>query len=82
MLCNCVGIILYRKDEKRQRFRAGELHIITGFMEYYEAGEVRQELKMLSGHGKDLLDALHVCQKQIDCLDYLTWQIEQDERKK
>lgn len=43
---------------------------------------MRQELKMLSGHGKDLLDALHVCQKQIDCLDYLTWQIEQDERKK
>lgn len=52
---------------------------IASFMEYYEAGEVRQELKVLSGHRRDLLDALHVCQKQIDCLDYLAWQIERRE---
>ena len=55
---------------------------ITSFMEYYEAREVRQELKVLSEHRTDLLDALHVCQKQIDCLDYLAWQIGKEEGRK
>ena len=52
---------------------------IACFMAHYEAGEVKQELKELSRHRKGLLDALHVCQKQIDCLDYLAWQIEKEE---
>lgn len=52
---------------------------IASFMQYYEAGEVKQEQQVLSKHRKDLLDALHVCQKQIDCLDYLAWQIEKKE---
>ena len=41
-----------------------------------ETGEVKQEQQVLSSHRKDLLDALHACQTQIDCLDYLAWQIE------
>ena len=52
---------------------------IACFMAHYEAGEVKQELKVLSKHRKDLLDGLHVCQKRIDCLDYLAWQIEKRE---
>lgn len=33
-------------------------------------------LRLLSRHRKTLLDAVHRGQKQIDCLDYLIYQIE------
>lgn len=49
---------------------------ITCFMNYFEAKEIKKELQVLSKHRRTLLDALHICQKQIDCLDYLSWQIE------
>ena len=52
---------------------------IACFMAHYGAGEVKQELKVLSRHRKALLDGLHICQKRIDCLDYLTWQIEKED---
>ena len=49
---------------------------ITCFMNYFEAKELKKEQQVLSKHRRTLLDALHICQKQIDCLDYLSWQIE------
>lgn len=49
---------------------------IACFMLYFEAGEIKKEQQLLSRHRRNLLDALHMCQKQIDCLDYLSWQIE------
>lgn len=36
-------------------------------------------LRLLSCHRKALLDAVHLKQKQIDCLDYLVYKIEKEQ---
>ena len=40
------------------------------------AGRISECLKLLSEHRRSLLDKLHKAQKQIDCLDYLVYQLE------
>lgn len=37
-------------------------------------------LRVLSHHRRELLDAVHESEKQIDCLDYLVYQIKRQER--
>lgn len=49
---------------------------IAGFMESVHKGNIPQGLKVLAAHRRFLLDNLHKGQKQIDCLDYLIYQIE------
>lgn len=49
---------------------------INRFLLCYQAGDIKGELKVLSNHRKALLDAIHKGQKEIDCLDYLVYQIE------
>lgn len=39
------------------------------------------KLRLLSQHRKNLLEALHENQKQIDCLDYLIFNIENTKEK-
>lgn len=39
------------------------------------------KLRLLSQHRKNLLEALHKNQKQIDCLDYLIFNIENTKEK-
>lgn len=38
-------------------------------------------LRILSRHKHKLLDTVHACQKEIDCLDYLMFQLEHGKRK-
>ena len=38
--------------------------------------------KVLKKHWRCLLDKIHEGQKQIDCLDYLLYQMEKEQRKK
>lgn len=45
------------------------------FMELAEAGEKRGQFKLLEKHRSDLLDQIHKSEKQIDCLDYLIYQM-------
>ena len=40
-----------------------------------DAGQKKELLKRLEKHRKGLLDKVHKGQKQIDCLDYLVFQI-------
>ena len=35
-----------------------------------------QQLRLLSGHRKNLLERLHREEKRIDCLDYLLYQMQ------
>ena len=35
----------------------------------------RDQLRLLATHRASLLDQLHVSQRQIDCLDYLVYQM-------
>ena len=43
-------------------------------------GRMQEQLRLLSAHRRLLLDAVHRCEKQITCLDYLVFQIEREER--
>ncbi len=49
---------------------------IDRFLLCYQAGDIKGELKVLSNHRQALLDEVHKGQKEIDCLDYLVYQIE------
>ena len=52
-----------------------EIETIDGFFRLYEAGRVKDAVALLRRHRCDLMDALHVCQSKVDCLDYLVHQI-------
>ncbi len=45
-----------------------------------ESGNIKGLLKILYKHKKNLLDSLHKKNKQIDCLDYLIFKIEQESK--
>lgn len=49
-----------------------EIHI---FMEALQNNNQKEELKFLSIQRRKLLDELHICQRKIECLDYLVYQI-------
>ena len=49
---------------------------INSFLLCYQTNDVNGELQILSYHRKNLLDKIHERQKEIDCLDYLVYQIE------
>lgn len=42
----------------------------------WDAGRVDEQLRLLAAKRKSLLDCIHQQEKQIDCLDYLVYQIE------
>ena len=54
--------------------------IISKFFQLEENGKTPEILKLLSSHRKQLVAQLHTNQKQIDCLDYLIYNIEQENR--
>lgn len=51
---------------------------IACFLRCYEGGDEKAEYKTLAEHRKCLLENLHMTQKQIDCLDFLVYQIEKE----
>ena len=50
--------------------------MVEEFMALQEYDEEEQQIQLLSGHRKHLLEKLHREEKQIDCLDYLLYQIQ------
>lgn len=48
---------------------------IENFMSDLHKGKEESSLKRLAIHRKKLLDSIHKEQKQIDCLDYLVYQM-------
>ena len=55
---------------------------IQRFLLCYQEDDIKGELKVLSNHRQALLDEVHKGQKEIDCLDYLVYQIEKDLKTK
>ena len=51
-------------------------------MACFTAGAPAKMLPQLAKHRRALLDALHREQKRIDCLDYLVYTIERNEKHK
>lgn len=51
---------------------------ITDFLECRKKQKEQEELSVLRKHRTSLLDKLHKSQKQIDCLDYLIYQMERN----
>ncbi len=52
--------------------------LISQFFRMEEAGKVSEQLRLLYRQRKILLERLHLNQKQIDCLDYLIFCINQN----
>ena len=48
---------------------------IQRFLQLGKEGKQREQLRLLTMHRATLLDQLHVSQRQIDCLDYLVYQM-------
>lgn len=46
-----------------------------------QSGKTSGLLRLLASHRKTLLDAVHRNQKQLDCLDYLVYQTEKEQRQ-
>lgn len=51
--------------------------LISKFFSLEKTGNAAEQLRLLSTHRTNLLHELHKNQKQIDCLDYLVFNIEQ-----
>lgn len=49
--------------------------MIIDFMVSQHKGDTVAGHRLLSSHRKTLLDDLHVCQKRIDCLDFLMYKL-------
>ena len=45
------------------------------FVRCWEKGERDEELAILEGHRRELLERVHAGQRQIDCLDYLAYRL-------
>lgn len=46
------------------------------FLALEQSGRHQEQLRLLSGHRRKLLDRLHQEERRIDCLDYLVYQLE------
>ena len=50
--------------------------MVEEFMALQDNDDEEQQIQLLSGHRKHLLEKLHREEKQIDCLDYLLYQMQ------
>lgn len=54
---------------------------IQKFLELERAGRRQEQYRLLAVHRAQLLDQLHVSQREIDCLDYLVYMMKKEGRK-
>lgn len=59
-----------------------DIDLISKFFSFEQTGSTNEQIRLLSNHRKNLLDELHKNQKQIDCLDYLIFNIQQKQNCK
>ena len=53
--------------------------LIDAFWQLFRSGKEKEIRALLEKHRRYLLDRCHTEQKKIDCLDYLIYQLEQNE---
>ena len=54
--------------------------MVEKFMILQDSDDEEQQMRLLSCHRKPLLEKLHMDEKQIDCLDYLIYQMQKKDR--
>ena len=54
--------------------------MVEKFMILQDSDDEEQQMRLLSCHRKHLLEKLHMDEKQIDCLDYLIYQMQKKDR--
>lgn len=54
--------------------------VIEKYFQLRKAGRTKEQIKLLSVHRAALLDRVHVGQKMIDCLDYLVYELEKENK--
>ena len=55
---------------------------IENYVSCWKAGRIGEQMKLLSAQRINLLDQVHQQEKQIDCLDYLVYQIKKNNVKR
>lgn len=53
--------------------------VVKTFMKLVETGEKQKQYRLLEKHRRNLLEKVHNREKQIDCLDYLVFQMKKKE---
>lgn len=56
--------------------------MIDSFMKCMEQDDYNGQIRLMEGQRKCLLDKVHQGEKQIDCLDYLVYQIGRSTKKR
>jgi hypothetical protein len=55
---------------------------IQGFIQHYQQGKTSEALRRdLSKQRRFILDKIHESQRQLDCLDYLIYQLKKEDDK-
>lgn len=49
--------------------------LIEEYLDYDEKSQHKQQICLLSRYRKKLLECIHVCQRKLDCLDYLIFML-------
>lgn len=55
-------------------------HTTKKILELHARGRIKEELRLLQQHKKALLEEVHKNQKNIDCLDFLTFSLTQGKK--
>ena len=52
--------------------------LIEKILALHESGNIREELRLLAAQRSGLLEKVHAAQKKVDCLDYLVFNMKQE----
>ena len=52
--------------------------LIEKILSLHESGNIREELRLLAAQRSGLLEKVHAAQKKVDCLDYLVFNMKQE----
>ena len=52
--------------------------LIEKILALHESGNIREELRLLAAQRSSLLEKVHAVQKKVDCLDYLVFNMKQE----
>lgn len=52
--------------------------LIEKILALHESGNLREELRLLAAQRSRLLEKVHAAQKKVDCLDYLVFNMKQE----
>ena len=77
-----VGMISQEAVEQVLRDAGCAETMIKEYFSFGEEGCIRKQLNLLSAHRGCLLDQIHREERQIECLDYLVYQIQKEADKK